>query len=182
MRLRLVAGAWGGRALVYPKGTETRPTAESVREAVFSSLALDLPGARFADLFAGTGAVGLEALSRGTGLAVFLENNPRCVEAIRANAANLGSGERAVVVPGAVETQWPAVAEQYGPFDFVFADPPYAYEGWEKLLRMLVRERVGLAEGGLVIVEHARRRPLPAGFAAWKEKGFGETAVAYFRA
>ncbi len=181
MRLRLVAGEWGGRPLVYPKGVDLRPTAESVREAIFSSLAPDLPGARFADLYAGTGAVGLEALSRGATLAVFLEENPRCVEAIRTNAANLGAGERAVIVTGAAETQWRAVAERHGPFDLVFADPPYAHEGLEQLLEMLVGERVGLAEEGLVIIEHSRRRALPAGFPTWKEKLFGETAVAYFR-
>ena len=180
MRLRIVAGAWGGRPLAYPRGAEIRPTAEAVREALFSSLAEETAGARWADLFAGTGAVGLEALSRGAARAVFLEKNPRCVEAVRANAANLSAGERAIVVPGAVESQWRTVAERHGPFDVVFADPPYAYEGWEKLLERLVGERAGRAEEGLVIIEHARRRPLPEAFRPEKEKVFGETAVAFY--
>jgi 16S rRNA (guanine(966)-N(2))-methyltransferase RsmD len=158
-----------------------RPTAEAVREALFSSLAAEIPGARFADLFAGTGAVGLEALSRGAARALFLEKNPRCVEAIRANAANLGAGERAVIVAGAVQTQWPCAAAEYGPFDLVFADPPYAYGDWDRLFKMLVQERVGLAERAIVVVEHARRCPLPAAFPAWKEKAFGETELGFYQ-
>jgi 16S rRNA (guanine966-N2)-methyltransferase len=182
VRLRLVAGEWGGRTLSYPRGVEIRPTAEAVREAVFSGLARELPGARFADLFAGTGAMGLEALSRGAALAISMEKQVRCVEAIRTNAANLGAGERLVVIAGPVERRWPEVAAKYGPFDIVFADPPYAYGGWEQLLAMLLTERVGLAESGIVIAEHARRTPLPAEFVADREKLFGETALTYYRA
>ncbi len=180
VRLRLVAGEWGGRRLVYPRGVHIRPTAEAVREALFSSLAAEIPGARFADLFAGTGAVGLEALSRGAERAVFLEEDPRCVEAIRANMANLRTGERAVIIPGAVETQWQLAAEHHGPFDLVFADPPYAYANWEQLLHVLLQERQGLADAATVIVEHTVRQSLPAHCPPTKSKRFGETGLAFF--
>lgn len=181
MKLRIVAGEWRGRSLVFPRGVKMRPTTEAVREALFSGLGAETAAARFADLFAGTGAVGLEALSRGAAQAVFLEENRRCVEAIRTNAANLRAGERTVIVSGPVEKRWPLAAAEHGPFDLVFADPPYEYEGWERLLKMLVAERMGLAERGLVVVEYARRRPPPAEFAAWKEKTFGETGLRFYR-
>lgn len=180
MRLRLVAGEWGGRGLVYPRGVKIRPTAEAVREALFASLGAEIVGARFADPFAGTGAVGLEALSRGAECAVFLENHPRCVEAIRVNAANLGAGQRAVIIPGAVEKQWQVAAERHGPFDLIFADPPYAYTGWERLLHALLEERQGLAEAATVIAEYAVRRPLPAVYSPTRSKRFGETGLAFF--
>ncbi len=180
-RLRIVGGEFKGRVLRYPRGARIRPTAEAVREALFSALQEYVGGARFADLFAGTGAVGLEALSRGATRAVLIEKNPRCVQAIRLSAANLGAGERLVIVAGTVEEQWERAAEEHGPFDLVFADPPYAYAGWEHLAARLLEERVGLTEEAIVVFEYAWRRPPRVPQEAWRQKQFGETGLSFYR-
>ena len=166
----------------YPRGGRLRPTTEAVREALFSALQEYVRGARFADLFAGTGAVGLEALSRGAARVVFVEKDPRCVEALRANAANVGAGDRAVIVAGTVEEKWARVSEEHGPFDLVFADPPYAYAGWASLAEQLLEKKVGVAEQGIVIVEYAWRRPPEIRQEPWRQKRFGETGLNLYRA
>src|SRR3954467_10782232 len=119
--MRIIAGRWRGRPLLSPPGHATRPTADRVREALFSMLASRLgtfEGLQVADLFAGSGALGLEALSRGAAHCVFVEKDRRAVEAIRANLAALGaSGE--VLARDADHAALP------GPFDLAFLDPPY---------------------------------------------------------
>ncbi|MDO8916019.1 MAG: RsmD family RNA methyltransferase, partial [Coriobacteriia bacterium] len=102
--MRIVGGAWRGRPLVSPSGPTTRPTSDRVREALFDALGArlgsDLGGGAVLDLFAGTGALGLEALSRGASSAVFVENDRAALVALRRNIETLGAGPRAVVVPG----------------------------------------------------------------------------------
>src|SRR4051812_26806788 len=124
---RIIAGAHGGRRLSAPPGTGTRPTSDRVREALFSALEsmTDLSGARFADLFAGSGAVGLEALSRGADHTFLVESDGRAARAIRDNIATLRVGPAARLVTGKVTTVLAGPPEG-GPFDVVFADPPYA--------------------------------------------------------
>lgn len=180
-RLRLIAGKYGGHSLHYPRGVRIRPSSERLRESLFASLMPHLEGARFADLFAGTGTVGLEALSRGASFAVFVENNYRCVEAIEANVAKVGVERQALVVGGRVEAEWPRVARQHGPFDLVFLDPPYAYRNWDLLLDLLLRQRVGTRPKSLVILQHARRQPPEAPIPAWHRKLFGETQLTWYR-
>ncbi|RYE85146.1 MAG: 16S rRNA (guanine(966)-N(2))-methyltransferase RsmD [Myxococcales bacterium] len=122
--LRLVSGKLGGRRLVAPRDAATRPTSEKVREAVFSILGA--PGEAVLDLYAGSGALGLEALSRGAARLVLVENRRPALDALRANLTSLGLGEPAVtVVPRPVERSASSVAP-LGPFDLVVADPPYA--------------------------------------------------------
>lgn len=180
-RLHLIGGEFGGHSLRYPREVKIRPTAERVRESLFSSLGPYLEGARFADLFAGTGAVGLEALSRGASLSVFVENNYRCVEAIEANVAKVGVVRQAIVVAGAVEAEWPRVARQYGPFDLVFLDPPYTYRNWDGLLDLLLRQQAGVGPKSLVIIQHTRQQPPEAPLPAWHRKAFGETQLTWYR-
>ena len=122
--MRIIAGEWRGRRLQAPPGASTRPTAGRVRETLFSMLASRLgafDGLRVADLFAGSGALGLEALSRGAALACFVESDPKAVAAIRANAAALGATECAQILGGSA-----LVLPRSEPFDLIFADPPYA--------------------------------------------------------
>ena len=123
---RIIAGAHGGRKLVAPPGTQTRPTSDRVREAFFSSLQTmtDLAGARFADLYAGSGAVGLEALSRGATHALLVESDTKAAAVIRDNIGTLRLGTAARLVTGKVAS---VLAQPPGePYDVVFADPPYA--------------------------------------------------------
>src|SRR4051812_6925565 len=121
--MRIVAGAWRGRPIEAPAGEVTRPTSDRTREALFSMLASRLgtfEGLRVADLFAGTGALGLEALSRGAAHCTFVETDRKAIEALRPNAAKLGAGERADMRAQS------ALPPPPGPFDLILMDPPYA--------------------------------------------------------
>ncbi len=123
--MRVIAGSAGSLALKYPKGVEIRPTTDRVREALFNALMADVPGSRFLDLYAGSGSVGIEALSRGTQFATFVDRSHRCIQAITANLEHTGLTDRAVVIQRELPTSVKEVWQKRGPFDIVFADPPY---------------------------------------------------------
>jgi 16S rRNA (guanine966-N2)-methyltransferase len=128
--VRVVAGELRGRRIEAPPGNDTRPTTDKVREAVFNALgSLDLVrDARVADLFAGSGALGIEALSRGAAHCTFVERDRSALRVLRDNLEHLGVADRARVVPG------DAIATAGGDFDLVLADPPYQFDGWSGLL------------------------------------------------
>ncbi|SKC67039.1 16S rRNA (guanine(966)-N(2))-methyltransferase RsmD [Krasilnikoviella flava] len=188
---RIVAGLFGGRSLqVPPKGT--RPTSDRVREAIFSRLDhLDvLDGARVLDLYTGSGALGLEAASRGAAQVVLVDANRRAADVARRNVATLGlQGEVRVVADAAerfVAGAAPAAGTGGGSargFDVVFLDPPYdlAEDALATVLAHLAAPGV-LAAGAVVVVERSTRSPepaWPAGLAAFARKDYGETAVHY---
>lgn len=175
---RIVAGKAGGRRLkVPPKGT--RPTSERARESLFNALdaAGELAGARVLDLYAGSGALGLEALSRGAGDALFVEADRRAVQVLRGNVAELALG--GAVRAGQVESvlAHPAAA----PFDLVLADPPYAVDAAALGVILAVLGANGwVAEDGMVIVERAQRDgepDWPPGFAPLRAMRHGDTAL-----
>ncbi len=181
---RIVAGQAGGRRLrVPPRGT--RPTSERVREALFNALEVagELDGARVLDLYAGSGALGLEALSRGAADALFVEADRVAAEVLRGNVATVGLGGR--VRHGRVDQ---VLAESgtdpAAPFDLVLADPPYAVEGPELAAALGALSRGGwIAAGGLVVVERAERDgepDWPTGFEPLRSRRYGDTAL--FRA
>jgi 16S rRNA (guanine(966)-N(2))-methyltransferase RsmD len=198
---RIVAGVYGGRRIAAPPGEDTRPTADRVREAMFSGLdaANVLCGRAFLDLYAGSGAVGLEAASRGAGHVLLVESDPRAVRIIRDNVAALGAGQVVSVVPGRVATVLnagpprPGAALAAGPlqsdestgFDTVFADPPYATPE-EEIAAVLaaLAGRDWLNQGARVIVERSKRSPEPAwprGVTAERSRRYGETMLWYGR-
>src|SRR5580658_5206185 len=125
--MRITGGVHRSRLLHAPKGVSTRPTADRVREAMFSILASrrDLKGARVLDLYAGTGALGLEALSRGAARATFVECSRTALDSLRSNVASLGVAQETRIVPALVERSIGALVAD-GPFDVILADPPYA--------------------------------------------------------
>lgn len=179
--MRIVAGSAGGRRLRVPaKGT--RPTSERVREALFNALEVagEIDGARVLDLYAGSGALGLEALSRGAADAMFVEADRRAVEVLRGNVAELGLG--GTVRHGSAEQVSGEAAPE--PFDLVLADPPYAVDGGSLAAVLTALAASGwLAEGALVVVERAARDgepPWPAGFTALRSRHYGDTSL--FRA
>lgn len=132
--MRVIAGELGGRRLEAPAGTDTRPTSDRAREALFNSLQsrLDLDGAVVADLFAGTGALGIEAWSRGAGHVTFVEQDRRALAAIRHNLSTLGIDESTThVVAGDADRWRPRVGDR---LDVVLADPPYEFAAWSELL------------------------------------------------
>lgn len=130
--IRLTSGEFRGRAIATPKDTQTRPTQAKLRQALFNSLQTRITGARVLDLFAGSGALGFEALSLGADLVVFAESARPVQKIIQQNARELGVSDRARVLIEGLPGAWKSIVE-LGPFDIVLADPPYA-EGWEMRL------------------------------------------------
>lgn len=179
--MRITGGIHRSRRLVAPRGSATRPTADRVREALFSILGARgaLSGAVVLDLYAGTGALGLEALSRGAREAVFVENDRAALDALRSNVDSLGEKARARVVAGPVERCVPRVG---GPFTLLLCDPPYA----DILRAARVVEEVAragaLTEGAVVVVEHASRDDPPemAHFGRLDARTYGDTAISIY--
>lgn len=183
---RIIAGAHGGRRLSAPSGAQTRPTSDRVREAFFSALETmtDLSDARFADLYAGSGAIGLEALSRGAAHALLVESDARAARVIRDNIVALKVGEAARLVTGKV-VQALDGPPSGGPFDVVFADPPYAVGDDE--ITTVQEELVAngwLAPDAVVIFERSTRgEPLSwvDGLTGDRTRRYGETTLWYGR-
>jgi 16S rRNA (guanine966-N2)-methyltransferase len=151
--MRIIAGEWRGRTIEAPPGQATRPTGDRVRETLFSMLVSRLGSftdLRIADLFAGSGALGLEALSRGAASATFVESDPQAAAAIRRNVEKLGAADRVRILGGSA-LSLPAAGE----FDLVFADPPYA-EGSGSAVVKAATDAGWLGLGGWMSVETAR--------------------------
>lgn len=171
--LRVVAGTVGGRLLDAPGGTATRPTSARVREAMFNALESlgAVEGARVLDACAGSGALGIEALSRGAAHATFADPDPAAIAAVTANLRGLGLLASSTVVAGPVQRALPS-----GPYDLVLLDPPYAFAGWQGLLVEVVDH---LADGGLVVIESDREVPLPAPLHGVRSRTYGGTVVQF---
>jgi 16S rRNA (guanine966-N2)-methyltransferase len=169
--MRVIAGELGGRRLAAPRGATTRPTSERVREALFSMLG-DLGGARVLDLFAGSGALGIEALSRGAAHATFAERSAPALAALRANLAALGLEARATVRAGDAI----AALRAPGTYDLVFLDPPYAVA--EALAGELsLALPAVLAAGARVVSESDRRAPPAIALPLARERRYGDTLI-----
>jgi 16S rRNA (guanine966-N2)-methyltransferase len=171
MSLRIVAGEWRGRRIAAPPGRDTRPTSDRVREALFSILG-PLDDARVLDLFAGSGALGLEALSRGAASAVLVERAPASLRVLRDNVADLGAD--AEVVASDARAHLRAARAQGAQYDLVFLDPPYrsaAALGRELELRPV------LAPAARVVAESDRRSPLELGLPVTDERRYGDTLI-----
>jgi 16S rRNA (guanine966-N2)-methyltransferase len=160
--MRIVAGEWRGRSLIAPSGTETRPTADRVRQALFDMLMhapwagrATIEGAAVLDVFAGTGALGLEALSRGAATAVFAERSRAALTSLRTNIEACRAGDRCTILP--IDALAVPVGERA---DIVFLDPPY---GQDLVSRALARLRVvgRVGTGSLIVAETARGEPVP---------------------
>jgi 16S rRNA (guanine966-N2)-methyltransferase len=181
--MRIIGGQARGRRLLAPTGRGTRPTADRVREAMFSMVAArrDLGGARVLDLFAGSGALGLEALSRGAIHCTFVEADRRCCRLLAQNAAQLELAGQTAVLPLRVEVALGQLGAGTADFDLVLADPPYADDPWPLLAALSATGR--LAPEVLVVVEHAARREVPergGGLRRLLTRRYGDTAISLF--
>ena len=181
--MRVIAGTLRGRRLQAPPDHTTRPTPDRVREALFSALesALGGPGslhgARVLDLYAGTGALGIEALSRGAAEAVFVEPDTRALEALRANLSSLGLEARGRVVPGTATRFLVSGGER--PFQVAFLDPPFARVDVEECLQHLASARL-VAPEGVAVVEHpARVAPAGAGWDVRFQRDYGSVGISF---
>lgn len=178
--MRIIAGAFKGRRLKTPRFAGVRPTSDKLRETWFNLIAARVSDARVLDVFAGTGAIGLESLSRGAARAVFLERDRRAAALIAENAALCGVRDRCVIIRDAAEH---ALHKDIvgDPFDLVMLDPPYDYEPVAAVLGSAARH---LAPGGLLILEHAARRPPPPadGVRAVRTVRSGDSALTLYEA
>ena len=177
--MRIIAGQLRGRPLLAPPGSSTRPTADRVREALFSMLASRLgtfEDLRVADLFAGSGALGFEALSRGAAEAVFVETDSKARAAIQANAAKLGLTDKVRVFGGSA-----LALPRSDPFDLILADPPYANGSGSAVVKA-VTDAGWLAPGGWLSVETERRDAVdPGDFSPEVDRQFGQAKVTLLR-
>jgi len=170
--VRITGGEFRGRVLARPRDARTRPTAGRVREAWMSIVAPLLPGARVLDLYAASGALGLEALSRGAAAATFVDVSPAAIAALRENVARLGVGDRATVRRG--DALRVAAALPPGAFDLAFADPPY---GHGHAARLVARFRA-VPFARLLVVEHRADEAVPGD----ETRRYGDTALTLCRA
>jgi 16S rRNA (guanine966-N2)-methyltransferase len=170
----VIAGTLRGRRLAAPKGTATRPTSDRVREALFSILGARVDGARVLDLFAGSGALGIEALSRGAAAATFVDDAPAAIRAIRANLEHAAGGE---VVRRDAAAFLRTARRDGRQYDLVFLDPPYRLA--PELGRSLAEPLAAvLAPGGLVVSESDRRTPLDLSpLTIDDERRYGDTLI-----
>ncbi len=178
--MRVIAGRYGGRRLRAPAGAATRPTSERVREAVFSMLG-PLDGAHVLDLFAGSGALGIEAISRGAARATFVERSPTARAVLEANLEGLGiEPSTGRVRGGDARPELRGAAARGERYDLVFLDPPYRQA--DALGRALAGPLATvLAPGGRVICESDRRRPLELGLPLERERRYGDTLIRVHR-
>jgi 16S rRNA (guanine966-N2)-methyltransferase len=178
--VRIVGGKWAGRHLTSPADRRVRPTAEPVRDAWLRRLEAELPGARVLDLFAGTGAMGLEALSRGAAFALFVDDGAQARGLIRENVETLGLGGATRLFRRDAPRM--GAAAPNAPFSLVFCDPPYGKDLAPQALRSCA-EGGWLTPDALVVVEEAQGVSvmLPDGFEELERRDYGETKVVFGR-
>ena len=188
--MRIIAGTLKGRRLAAPTWDGLRPTSDKLRETLFNVIADRVENARFLDGFAGTGAVGLEALSRGAAHVTFIERDPRACRLIEQNAARCGVTDGYIIVRGGFGGNGDGARQKrgesarrpplgpLGPFDVIFLDPPYADRVVDDAMRAAV---TWLSPSGLLIVEHAARDPLaePSGARLTRDLRSGDSALAF---
>ena len=178
---RVVAGEWGGRRLQTRKGDGTRPTSDRVREAMFSTVESEMGGweddSRVFDLYAGSGALGIEAMSRGASTAVFVESDRRAADVIKRNLAALGTPNGAVI-----RTSVQRFLETPDHFDVAFVDPPYDLPH-DRLSRVLTQLAEWREPNAIIVVERSTRTPFawPEGLTGFRDKAYGETHLWYGR-
>ena len=181
--MRVIAGRFKGRHLQAPKGTDVRPTADRVKEALFSILGPRIMGARVLDLYAGTGALGIEALSRGAVAVTFVEHHPKALRILRNNLRECGLHDQVEVVAGRVDDFVARSGTGLPPYHLVLADPPYEavaeFAGWGHCIQDGL-----LTDEGILILEHAQKSvPTPSigRLQLVRSYTYGDTALSLYR-
>ncbi len=180
--MRIIGGKFRGRKIQDPHLKTTRPTKDRIREAVFNIIAAELPDARVLDLFAGSGAYGLEALSRGAKEAVFAEKNPSCADTIKKNIQLLKLDDCAEVLIGDAFAAIKSFGEKKEKFDLVFSDPPYDAGMTKKVLLKIYQYDI-LNPTGLLILEHSRAEDIAGvetGVSIIKQRTYGDICISIF--
>jgi len=181
--MRVIGGEYGSRIINMPKGVDIRPTQDRVREAIFNMLG-DVTGKNVLDLFAGTGAFGIEAISRGARHASFIDINFKCIQTIRSNVDSLGlQGIYYDIIKGNAISIFPRLAKAEEKFDLIFIDPPY-HRGLAKKCLINVDSYDILTQSGLVVIEHSKKDDLVSDLTTLileKDRRYGDTAVTIFK-
>jgi 16S rRNA (guanine966-N2)-methyltransferase len=183
--VRIIAGAFRGRRLLTPRGRNIRPTSDRVREAIFNIIAVRVAGAEVLDLFAGTGALGLEALSRGAARVVFVDHHGEAIRLIEENVRLCGVQDRVMLVHRPILPSLAGLAAQRpepGRFDLIFLDPPYGQDQVPLVLARL-SELTMVSPAALAVAEHHRNDAIPPLCGDWyriKERRYGDTVVSFF--
>lgn len=181
-KMRIIAGKAKGHKLETIDGLATRPTTDRIKETLFNIIAFDLPGCRFLDLFSGSGAIGLEALSRGAAEAVLVESAEPCRDTIARNIAHTKLEEGARLMHMDADAALDRLAQEKAAFDIIFMDPPYAAGLAEPMLEKILEKSL-LSGDGYVIWERSAKLPLtlPAGYAVLREKEYRTTVLTFLR-
>lgn len=177
--MRIIAGELKGRKLTTPRDESVRPTTDKVKEAIFSMLMPYLQGSVVVDLFAGTGSLGLEAISRGAKRAYFVDRDRRSIAMVRENVKHCQVEDRAVII---CSDHASGISRIHDTADIVFLDPPYKAGLMTGTLTLLSDSGL-VPEGGIVVAEHGKEEQLPeavAGFVKIKEKNYGRIAVSVY--
>jgi 16S rRNA (guanine(966)-N(2))-methyltransferase RsmD len=184
--MRIIGGEYKSRSIAMPRGVEMRPTQDKVREALFNILG-DISGRKVLELFAGSGAFGIEAISRGAGSVTFVDNNFRCVQTIKSNLESLGVPKtKYSIIKGnalSVPEKFRAPAPEFGRYDIVFLDPPY-YKDMAKKCLINIDSYDIVSPVGLVIVEHSKKDALYAElerFVFVDERRYGDTVITIYK-
>lgn len=175
--MRVITGIARGKKLVTADGNDVRPTPERVKEAMFSAIQFDVEGRTFLDLFAGSGQMGIEALSRGAEKTVFVDQSPISVDHINRNLKNTGLADKAKVIRGDFTAVLLGMTEQ---FDYVFLDPPYAAGFLEKAIKLVQKN---VKPHGIIICEHPKEQVLPDtvdGFIIKKQYHYGKVYLTFY--
>jgi len=181
--MRIIAGEYRGRKIKQPGSNEVRPTKDRIREAVFNMIAAYVPGADVLDIFAGSGAYGLEALSRGAEKAVLIENNTGCADIISENINSLGLEECTKIMDMDAFNALELLGTEKDKFDLIFADPPYN-EGLGKKTLIIINHYDILKPIGFLVVEHHNDEDIPGtegNVSLFKQKTYGKTTISIFR-
>lgn len=181
----ITGGSYKGRRITVPSSASARATSQRVRQAVFNTIGNDLEGLCFLDLFAGCGAAGIEAMSRGASPVYFVEKNSVNYRLIRKNIEKMKAIDGSCIMLDDVTSKrfWTKMMNSKTKFDVVFADPPYRGDFVENLIENLDNTRI-LKKKGVIIVEHLSKVQVPEEtefFTLWKSRKYGETSVTYYR-
>ena len=181
--MRIISGTLKGRKLVTPKGLSLRPTSDRVKESMFNILGGGIEGKVILDLFAGTGNLGIEALSRGAKRVLFVEKDREAFKLIQRNLLACQMGDRSEILPKEVDRALRVLKEKGERFDLIFMDPPYEKGLIQKTIELLCTERI-YHDDSILVIEHNRREPLHDISDSWnltRQRKIGETLISFLR-
>lgn len=179
--MRVISGSAKGHRLVAPEGLDTRPTTDRIKETLFNIISNDVYDSSFLDVFCGSGAIGIEALSREAKECIFIDNSEKSIEALKKNLKHTKLEEKAVIIKKDVISALKELGEKGEKFDIIFIDPPYLSDLYKPVLKTLAKYEI-LNKEGFIIIEHSKEINIfeASGFKIFKTKDFKKTTIMSF--